>query len=366
MNILNLSVNFHMSMLWKNIQKTYNSIYPGESKFIVFTRKNAGDNSSDTVFDFPILVFSDRVFYFKKISKSFRALQKNAGLLEKCDCIHAHTLFSDGGVAYKLWKKFGIPYVISVRNTDMNTFYKYKPYLRFFADNVMVHAKAIVCLSPVYRDRLLEKVRNPELRKSIAEKIVIIPNGIDDYWFENLGLPHDFDSRAKKIRVITAGEISRNKNQVSVANALSEFEKEGYGVEYLICGSVKDEDFFNQLQGFDFVRYLGKKTKEELIEIYKSCDLFVLASHKETFGLVYAEALTQGLPILYTKGEGFDNQFPNGYVGYSVNSDDVDDIYKGIQRVLANYSKLSKATVEASNKFRIADVVQTFHSLMVL
>lgn len=40
-----------------------------------------------------------------------------------------------------------------------------------------------------------------------------------------------------------------------------------------------------------------------------------MPSHKETFGLVYAEAMSQGLPIIYTKNQGFDGQFPDGYVG---------------------------------------------------
>lgn len=364
MKIINISGNYHYSQLWENIQNTYNLIYPGESRFVVFTKVKAGDKSSESVYDFPVLNFSDRLLYFKKINKCYHALANNSVLLEKCDCIHAHTLFSDGGVAYKIWQKHGIPYVLSVRNTDLNSFYKYKPYLSFFADKVLKHSHSIVCLSPAYRDRLLDKVHNAELRREIASKIVIIPNGIDDYWFENIGNPHKRDQSDLKLRVVTAGQISRNKNQISVAKALASFEEKGYQIEYFLCGSIIDEEYFKQLSKFDFVRYLGKKTKEELRNLYLGCDIFILASKSETFGLVYAEALTQGLPILYSKGEGFDNQFPDGQVGFSIRSDDVNDILNGIQHVIDNYADLSKRAIESSVKFRISDVINGFYGLL--
>ena len=40
---------------------------------------------------------------------------------------------------------------------------------------------------------------------------------------------------------------------------------------------------------------------------------FCLPSHAETFGLVYVEAMSQGLPIIY-EGQGFDKQFQDGEV----------------------------------------------------
>ena len=58
--------------------------------------------------------------------------------------------------------------------------------------------------------------------------------------------------------------------------------------------------------------------KEELIKLYRDSHIFTMPSITESFGLVYAEAMTQALPVVYTKGQGFDGQFPDGEVGYSV------------------------------------------------
>ena len=46
-----------------------------------------------------------------------------------------------------------------------------------------------------------------------------------------------------------------------------------------------------------------------------------MPSRYETFGLVYGEAMSQGLPIIYSKGQGVDGYFKEGTVGYGVVSD---------------------------------------------
>ena len=56
-----------------------------------------------------------------------------------------------------------------------------------------------------------------------------------------------------------------------------------------------------------------------------------MPSFPETFGLVYVEAMSQGLPIIYTKGQGIDGYFEDGKVGYPVNTKDSNDIVKKLR-----------------------------------
>ena len=65
---------------------------------------------------------------------------------------------------------------------------------------------------------------------------------------------------------------------------------------------------------------------ENFIKYFIESDIFVMPSRYETFGLVYVEALSQGLPVIYTRGQGFDGQIPDGEVGYSVKCNDVNEI----------------------------------------
>lgn len=76
-----------------------------------------------------------------------------------------------------------------------------------------------------------------------------------------------------------------------------------------------------------------------------------MPSLRETFGLVYAEALTQGLPVIYTKGQGFDGQFNEGEVGYSVDSEDSDDIANKVLHIMRDYEELTKKCIELCWKF---------------
>lgn len=45
-------------------------------------------------------------------------------------------------------------------------------------------------------------------------------------------------------------------------------------------------------------KYVGKVDRKELIKLYNSCDVFVNASRKEAFGIVYLEAMASGLSIV--------------------------------------------------------------------
>jgi glycosyltransferase involved in cell wall biosynthesis len=100
------------------------------------------------------------------------------------------------------------------------------------------------------------------------------------------------------------------------------------------------------------VTYISPKTKEELIEIYRDNDIFVMPSITETFGLVYPEAMSQGLPVIYTKGQGFDGQLEDGEVGYSVNCFDAIQIAEKIEQIINNYNIISRNAIQHSSKFR--------------
>ena len=88
----------------------------------------------------------DRLFYTQKINKIFCDI-KNKVDFKNIDLVHAHFLFSMGGIALKLKKEKNIDYVVSVRNSDVNVFFKNIFYLRRIGIQIMKEAKKIVCES---------------------------------------------------------------------------------------------------------------------------------------------------------------------------------------------------------------------------
>lgn len=302
-------------------------------------------------------------FYFiRKLNNVMRWVVENVNL-ERTDIIHSHMLFSDGIVAYKISKKFGIPYIVTVRNTDLNTWFYWNLYwIRKSGLKALLNSDTVVFLSQGYMDRLIEKLPR-KYREKIRIKSVIVPNAVDDFWFENMNVSPKKILSSSEIRVFTVGRIEKNKNQLAVKDALKILIQRGFNFKYTIIGDIVDKKMLGKLKKESFVKIIRSMNKEGLLELYRLNDIYVMPSITETFGLVYVEALTQGLPLIYSRGEGFDNQFPEGIVGYSVKSDSVTELVFNILKIVINYELISRNCVEKSKKFQFSSVAERYVSL---
>ncbi|MFP3344631.1 glycosyltransferase, partial [Halomonas sp. SIMBA_159] len=87
-----------------------------------------------------------------------------------------------------------------------------------------------------------------------------------------------------------------------------------------------------KLDNVDFAGHISDAIK--LKGMYEKSDIFILPSFKETFGIVYVEAMASGLPILYSRNQGIDGYFEEGKVGYSIDPYSVKDIEKKLFQVI--------------------------------
>ena len=131
------------------------------------------------------------------------------------------------------------------------------------------------------------------------EKVSVIPNGVDTVRFD---LPSErlrTEARAAfglKIDAFVVGVLGRlepGKNLgciVSLARAISD-------VEFLVGGEGSEADALNKAsRGINNFTLLGKVNDRRLF--YASIDAFILPSRAESFGLVAAEAMACGLPVV--------------------------------------------------------------------
>ena len=291
---------------------------------------------------------ADRFMFFRKSKKLLSALEKSF-VPSEFDCFHAFTLFTDGNVALNLHKKYAKPFIVAVRATDF-LFFKYRLFLRKKGIEILRSASRIVFLSDVSKEYLIKHYVPEKLRESIAEKCVIIPNGLDDYWLDHSRQRDASLKNNDQIRLLCVSELIKRKNIPLVIQAVNALNKSGKEASLTVIGRIKDRGIYRYIVRSPNVSFFEPMQKERLIEHYRSADLFVLPSVSETFGLVYAEAISQGLPVLYTKGEGFDGQFKDGVVGYSVYPT-VDGILHGIDKALKNYDQLTKKCTVEAKKF---------------
>jgi len=82
------------------------------------------------------------------------------------------------------------------------------------------------------------------------------------------------------------------------------------------------------------VRFLGYVPDEELPDLYRLADLFVMPSSEEGFGIVYLEAAACGLRVIGGSGGGSSDAVPDERVGELVDPGDVDGLIEAVTRLL--------------------------------
>ena len=118
-----------------------------------------------------------------------------------------------------------------------------------------------------------------------------------------------------------------------------------------VIGKIVDQSEFLKIKDDSRITYLPAMPKEQLIEQYRKHDIFVMPSFTESFGLVYAEALSQGLPVVYSKGQGFDGQFEEGDVGYNCVARDANDVANSIKKIILQFDGIFGKKFKIVKKF---------------
>ena len=330
-----------------------------------FRCKGAGLPNSNRPYVDGCMPFSyvDR-FIFKlkeyKVRKKFFSLYKQS----QFDLIHAHTLFTSGYIAFQAKKKWGIPYVVAVRNSDINAFFYKRPWLRYIGLNILKDADKIVFISKTLKTNLMNKYVKKSDYKFIEDKSIIIPNGIDEFWLRNVPkLKYIGRKSNEAICLIYYGDINKNKNIITTIIAADSLVADGYNIRFYVAGKLSDNRITYEIKKRDYIHYLGFLSKESLIKYLRESDIFVMPSFSETFGLSYVEAMSQGVPIIYTKGQGFDEQFPEGVVGFHVNPKSSVDIANKIKNIMSMQTSMSYNCVKNAQNYNWDNIVYKYDEL---
>jgi glycosyltransferase involved in cell wall biosynthesis len=104
-------------------------------------------------------------------------------------------------------------------------------------------------------------------------------------------------------------------------NAVAELKDDMKGYQVLIAGEG-DAGYIAELKNLTkqkgvngIVRFIGGIYGDTKWELYRNADILVLPTHSENFGIVVAEALASGTPVITTTGTPWDelNTKPCGW-----------------------------------------------------
>jgi|SRR5690554_82365 len=343
--ILHITNDYANTPVYKNliINLDANSI-----EQIVYTpvksEKSIGNNwvelrekKSNIIYSNILNLHTDRVLFNIKVSKIYKDIQAKVDI-NNIKLIHAHTWFSNGAVALKLYKEYGTPFIISVRSADLNQFWKL-PHLKTIGIEILKNAKHIIFINPSYQERFTEIKRIKNLEDSISEKSTVIPNGIDPFWIDNVQSKRT--QLSKPIKLLYIGQFTKRKNVVKLIKSIQKLIEQGVQCEMTLIGGAGNQNkkVLSLIENDPNFNYIGRiNNKNELKRVLQRSDIFTMTSLKETFGLVYGEALSQGIPVLYTINEGIDGVFEKT-IGVGVNPHSIDSICAGIRKIINEYDK---------------------------
>ena len=238
---------------------------------------------------------------------------------EEIDVLHLHwTKDLPLAVMAKLISKRK-PRVVQSRHMRMTRF-KDDFYHRFLYKNIDM----ILAVTQQVKEQI-EKFIPSEIRPKVetlyigAQQPVIISDEEKNHRREQLGLGTSFT-------VGIVGRIEKAKGQHLVLEAVHKMSKEGIDAKALIVGHAMDEKYSEQLQ--DEYRDISMFTgfTREAQTLMQLCDVMVLATDNETFGLVLIEAMMCGVCVVASDSGGPLEIIDDGVNGLLFKTFDVNDL----------------------------------------
>lgn len=280
------------------------------------------------------------------------------------DIVHAH-LFPTNywvSIASKLIFKNKPKFFITEHNTHNRR--RERAYFKYIDRYIYSNYDRIISISEKTQENLMDWLE--ETQKNI-NKFNIIENGIDVDSFIRAQpyikseIHSSFTKDSKLICMV--GSFTKQKDQSTLIKAIAKLPKD---VSLLLIGEgpLKEESQNltrkNKLQ--DRVHFLGFRS--DVNRIFKTSDIIVLSSHWEGFGLVAAEGMATGTPVIASNVEGLKNVVKGGGITFELgNSEDLADKIMKLLKDKRQYNVVSQLCVSKSKEYDIRKMTNKYLEL---
>lgn len=223
-------------------------------------------------------------------------------MMPRLSIVHAHSPFVTGWMALRAARRFRTPLVFTY-HTRLEDYAHYVPFearltrsaalglTRAYANS----ADAVIVPTPAMETHLRTI--------GVTARIEVVPSGIDVGFFASgkrrTDLRARFGAGSGEPMVLMVGRLAREKN---LDLALATFAALRSPARLVIVGEGPERERLVASAGrfrvAERVVFAGELPRAELPDTYASADAFLFTSSSETQGLVLAEALAAGLPVV--------------------------------------------------------------------
>lgn len=334
--------------------------------FITYSQPVRLDYFSENISYHEVTIAKYPLFDYIPYETALTSKLVDVALFEGLDVLHVHYAIPHASVAYlakQILAAQGVtlPVVTTLHGTDITLVGKDSSYLPVvtFAIN---HSDGVTAVS----DSLKQDTYN---NFKISKDIEVIPNFIDLKRFSKKAKDHFRKAIApngERLIVHTSNfrKVKRVQDVVHVFNKL----KDEVPSKLLLIGDGPErhntEQLCRELNLCDDIRFLGKQ--EMIEEILSICDLFIMPSETESFGLAALEAMACQVPVISSNAGGMPELNIQGVTGFMSNVGDVDDMAKNAVKILktdADLARFKENALKRAAEFDIEKIMPMYESM---
>ncbi len=288
----------------------------------------------------------------------------------KPDIVHSHFPFFIGSSAARVAAAYNIPLVFTYHTM-------YERYIHYVSCDSERVRKFVTMLASGYCnlcDMVIAPstgVKNILLEREVNVPIEVVPTGIKIQQFAKPSSPDVRSRYGIPDNAFVAGYTGRfttEKNLEFLAEALSIVLSQKENAYFMMIGDgpLKEtlEDLFESKGLKDRAVFTGKIQSDELTDAYHCMDVFTFTSKTETQGMVLAEAMAAGVPVVAIDGPGIDDIVKDGFNGFLINTDSpsefadkVMELYDCDEETRRRFKKNAADTAEEFSIEKCADVI---------
>lgn len=211
--------------------------------------------------------------------------------------------------------KLKLPFIAGVHISDLEVLTNpiYSIYFKKALEKGYENAVKIACRSKCIKQKFLK------LYPQYEDKTFVAYSGIDKKIIKKREWNPD-----KKIKILTCANFIKRKNIDKVIMACEKLDN----IELTIIGDGKETNNLKKLSKKPI--FMGHLSHNDVLQKMQEADIFILPSEKETFGMVYLEAMASGCITVGLQNDGIDGIIINKKNGFLTNLNNISETLKDI------------------------------------